>query len=289
MPKGTYVPSFANTGTAWSVGACSPDRILVVVENLERIGGFPEEDYIVCGLTEELVSQLSGYGENMIAVRAPAAASGNAAASVSSSAFKPCIVHKLRGNVRLHGDEIRVCVGLIELETGVVTWSQTFTYRLSSSSLFDIQEQVGRKLASTVLDPHRVLYRSLKRKPPAMLGTYLAVFRYHEYQEHFSSENHLRARHELENAVQREPDYAAAWAALANVCLGEALFGFNQTRPLKFLIGMCVETARRAIALDSRNVMANYILAMTLFNRKDKAQFLMMVEHALPPGTSPPG
>jgi adenylate cyclase len=47
------------------------------------------------------------------------------------------------------------------------------------------------------------------------------------------------------------------------------------------LIEKCVDAAQKAVALEPRNVMGNYILAMALFYRKDKAQFLTMAECAL--------
>ena len=93
---------------------------------------------------------------------------------------------------------------------------------------------------------------------------------------------HLKAREALETAIREEPDYADAWAALANVYLGEALFGFNQTSTLSSLIAKVVgAAAQKAVALESRKAMANYILAMALFYRKDRAQFLAMAEHSL--------
>ena len=129
--------------------------------------------------------------------------------------------------------------------------------------------------------PTACVYRSLKRQPAALLGTYLAVFRYHEYEERFTPETHLRAREELERAIQEEPGYAEAWAVLANVYLGEALFGFNRTLPRPALIEKCLDLAHQAVAMDPRGVMAHYILAMILFYRKDRSRFMAAADQAL--------
>jgi hypothetical protein len=61
---------------------------------------------------------------------------------------------------------------------------------------------------------------------------------------------HLTARDAVEKVVREEPGYADAWAVLANVYLGEALFGFNQTLPRTRVMEKCLDTARKAIALD---------------------------------------
>ena len=277
LRKGSYIPEFATPPATHDANTLGGERIRVTVERLQRIGGSAAQDYLAAGLTDELVATLSGYGNNLTVVRATIDQIPDGLPESS----QPRLEYRLRGSVRSHADELRVCVELEDGTTRGVIWSETFTGHLSSESLFDMQERVARKLASTVLGPHGVLCRSLKRKPIALLGTYLAICRYHEYEERFSPAFHLSARNELEHAVRAEPDCADAWAVLADVYLGEALFGFNPTDPLPALMDKCVATAQRAIALEPQNVMANYIYAMALFYTKDKPQFLSMAEHCL--------
>jgi len=280
LNKGSYLPVFVYDPGPQPGTREGFDRILLAVEQLEWIGDASGLEYLSAGLAQELIVSLSGYGENFIVVL-PANATNNQPCVSSSSERPNLISYILRGTIRMSGDEMRISFTLLEGESGVVNWCETFSARLSSSGLFEIQEQVARKVASTVLDPHGIIYRSLKRKPAALLGTYLAVFRYHEYENCFTPDTHLRTREELESAIREDPDYADAWAALANVYLGEALFGFNQTSTLSSLIEKVVGAAQKAVALEPRNVMANYILAMALYYRKDSAQFLAMAGHAL--------
>ncbi len=68
---------------------------------------------------------------------------------------------------------------------------------------------------------------------------------------------------------------------LANVYLGEALFGFNQRVPAADLTAKCLDAAHRAVALDPHSVMAHYILAMVLFYARDLDGFLAAAELAL--------
>ena len=275
LPRGRYLPEFAGRPhqTAGAAGGFCP--ILLAVERLTLIGGPPEQDYLAAGLTEELVTHLSGYGNRLVVVRAPAAGPGDPGTP------PPGIVYQLRGSLRRDADQLRVGFTLVEAGTGCVAWSETFDFRFSPQGLFEAQEQVARHVASRILDPHGALYRSLKRKPAALLGTCLAVFHYREYEERFSRETHLVARTALEEAVREEPGYAEAWAVLANVYLGEALFGFNQRVPAADLTAKCRDAAHRAVALDPHSVMAHYILAMILFYARDLDGFLAAAELAL--------
>jgi TolB-like protein len=173
-------------------------------------------EYLSTGLFEELIASLSGYYEYFITLYAADVTDTQPCVSISSE--QPHLnSYILRGTIRMDNDDIRINFRLSECKFDVVNWCETFSARLSSSSLFDMQKQVARKVASILLDRHGVIYRSLKRKPAQHLGTYLAVFRYHEYQECCTPDTHLRTREELESAIREDPDYADAWAALANV------------------------------------------------------------------------
>ena len=271
LAKGSYVPQFAEPRAPGPGVAAGPARVLLTVERLVLMGGPPDQDYLAAGLTEELVASLSRYGDNLIVVRSSAAPGDDLGIGAAPQAQD--VAYRLRGSLRRDADQIRIGFTLVETASDSVVWSETFAHELSSASLFEIQEQVARKTAARVLDPHGVVYRSLKRQPAALLGTYLALFRYHEYEERFTPETHLRAREELERAVREEPGYAEAWAVLANVYLGEALFGFNRTLPRPALIEKCLDLAHQAVALDPRGVMAHYILAMILFYRRDRSRF----------------
>lgn len=288
LHKGSYIPEFEAADQPRAGLSARPARILLFVERLLLLGGPPEEDYLAAGLTEELVTHLGGYGDSLVVVRTFTESAADHGTSPAPPPRTQDVAYQLRGSLRRQADQIRISFVLTEIATAEVVWSETFAYELSSASLFEVQEQVARKTASRMLDPHGALYRSLKRQPAALLGTYLAVFRYHEYQERFSPESHRRAREELERAVRAEPSYAEAWAALANVDLGEALFGFNRTLPLLDLLDKCLDSAHRAVALDPRSVMAHYILAMILFYRRDAARFRIVAAQALTLGPHRP-
>lgn len=281
LAKGVYVPEFAVAPAPRPPVGADSGRILLIVERLAVLGGHPDQDFLAAGLTEELVVTLSGFGDNLIVIRTPPPPTADIGCTPVTPAPGQGITYLLRGSLRRQADQIRFGFTLLEMATGSVVWSETFDYELSSASLFDIQEQVASRIASRVLDPHGVLYRSLKRQPAALLGTYLAVLRYHEYEERFTPEIHRRVREELERSIQEEPGYAEAWAALANVYLGEALFGFNRTLPLPALMEKSLQMAHQAVALNPRSHMAHYILAMILFYCQDRAHFMAAADHAL--------
>ncbi|MGY6216637.1 hypothetical protein ACW73L_15880 [Methylolobus aquaticus] len=274
LPKGAYRTAFIKPAVE-----DTPERghILLAVERLEWRGSSDTEAYLAAGLSDELVATLSGYGDGLTVVRAP---THSLAMPSSRELGRHGLAYHLNGSLCAEGEDLRIALRLVGAADGEVAWSRKFRYPLSSPNLFDCLEEVSREVAATVLDPHGVLYQSVKRKRAPLPASHLAVFRYHEYQECFSPEAHLRARESLEQAVRQDPGYADAWAALAVVYLGEALFGFNRTGSPPELAARCREMARQAVAREVRNVMANYVLAMSAFYCKDRAQFLAEAENA---------
>ena len=180
LPKGRYLPVFADAQGERRGAAGDFRPILLVVERLTLIGGPPDQDYLAAGLTDELVTHLSGYGNRLVVVRTPAAEPGDPGTGFGPGpgTSPPGIAYQLRGGLRRDADQVRIGFTLVEAGTGCVAWSDTFDFRFSPQGLFEAQEEVARNVASRILDPHGVLYRSLKRKPAALLGTCLAVFHY---------------------------------------------------------------------------------------------------------------
>jgi TolB-like protein/tetratricopeptide (TPR) repeat protein len=275
--KGHYLPNFTLAGEIGRLrtGVSKQRRILLVVERSAFTQKRGDLDELSIGLSEELVKHLNNYNENLMVVGSTAGGSR----SLTANSLR--LNYRLNIGLRTRQDDLRITFQLIDSSNGQLVWSQISSLRLSAKDLFQLLEGVTRQVASTLLDPHGILYQELKRKPPEWLGTYLAVFRYHRYQEAFCAEYHHLARESLEAALRNEPDYADAWAALANVYLGEALFGFNQTLPTATVARKTVKTAQKAVALEPRNVMANHILAMGYFYDRNEALFRSAAERAL--------
>ena len=66
-----------------------------------------------------------------------------------------------------------------------------------------------------------------QHRPPKSFAAYDCVLRYYHYQRSFDPQEHVKVRACLERAVELDPDYADAWAVLANIYAQEHRFGFN--------------------------------------------------------------
>jgi len=278
LRSGCYLPEFQVA--AGSEAAGNPDKParLLLVERPRTLDGDVELALLALGLTEELIASLSGYADAFTAVHMPPA---DADPALSSDIVTTRLTYRLHTTLRRQADELRVSFQLLELPTARIQWSERFTLRLSIPAPFAVLEQVAQRVAATLLDPHGILYQSDQRHMARLPETCRALCLFYQYQEHFTRAGHGLAREALESSGRQEPDHAETWAALADVYLGEALFGFNPRGPLPHVVQRFVSTAQRAVALEPRNVMAHYILAMMLFYARREAEFHHVAERAL--------
>ena len=85
----------------------------------------------------------------------------------------------------------------------------------------------------------------------------------------------------LERAVELDPDYADAWAVLANVYAQEHRFGFNPRPELYDSYERSLTAAYRAVEIEPRNPTAQLMLANALFDRHNLAGFRAAGERAI--------
>ena len=85
----------------------------------------------------------------------------------------------------------------------------------------------------------------------------------------------------LERAVELDPDYADAWAVLANIYAQEHRFGYNPRPELYDSYERSLTAAYRAVEIEARNPTAQLMLANALFDRRNLAGFRAAGERAI--------
>ncbi|MEJ2604678.1 MAG: winged helix-turn-helix domain-containing protein [Gammaproteobacteria bacterium] len=121
----------------------------------------------------------------------------------------------LEGGVQRIGDQIRINAQLIDAHSDIHLWAQQYDRELTPASIFDIQMEIARSIASAL---HATLTRQddsrLNVLPTENMGAYRA---YHEAMALRSTET-IAARDyvaALERAVALDPEFVRAWAELA--------------------------------------------------------------------------
>jgi adenylate cyclase len=293
VPKGGYVPVFTRS-QAPSVPPRTPSEsvldtvprqprgVAVAVLPLREIPASPESGFFADGLAEELCNELSRYQDLAIVpyrqVGLPADSHTDYA--TLSSALDARFL--LEGSVRRGKVTLKVSVRLIDGPNGNQVWAEGYRCPLSAGGLIEVQEQIAQSVSAAVGSEYGVISRRIaaeaRKVAPVHLSTYEAVLCWLDFQVDPTPEAGAGCLAALQAAVEREPDYGPAWAALSEMMLNAYcldLPGVDNAR------GKMAEYAGRAATLSPGSQLARGALAHSHLILGEREAFLREIEKTL--------
>jgi TolB-like protein/Flp pilus assembly protein TadD len=227
-------------------------------------------DYFADGLTQDIINALGRYSDLTVF-------SWNAVLPFKGKSVSPAELsgrlgarYHVEGSVRRTGDRVRVATQLVDADSRVI-WSARLDEALAD--LFAVQDRITTQIAGalairlTDIEHQRVL-----GKPTDNLEAYDLVLRARPALQRPDRANLAEARSLLRRALQLDPNYAAAYAALAETYDIDVTMGWAEA-PAAHL-RRAEEMARKALSLNPAEVRARIILARIhlLYQRYGEAQ-----------------
>ena len=126
----------------------APPRLSMVVLPFANIGGDPEQEHFVDGVTESLTTDLSRIRGAVVIGRNTAFTYKGKPVDLKQIGRELNVRYVLEGSVQRGGNRMRVNVQLIDAETGSHLWAERFDKPLAD--LFDMQDEIVAHLASTL-------------------------------------------------------------------------------------------------------------------------------------------
>jgi TolB-like protein len=126
----------------------APPHLSLVVLPFANIGGDPEQEYFVDGVTESLTTDLSRMRGAFVIARNTAFTYKGKPLVVKTIGRELDVRYVLEGSVQRGGNRMRVNVQLIDAETGKHLWAERFEKPLAD--LFDMQDEIVARLAGAL-------------------------------------------------------------------------------------------------------------------------------------------
>jgi TolB-like protein len=123
-------------------------RLSIVVLPFANIGGNPEQDYFVDGVTESLTTDLSRIRGSFVIGRHTAFTYKGRTIDLKQIGRELNVRYALEGSVQRSGNRMRVNAQLIDAESGNHLWAERFDRPLAD--LFDMQDEVVARLANAL-------------------------------------------------------------------------------------------------------------------------------------------
>jgi TolB-like protein/Tfp pilus assembly protein PilF len=226
-----------------------------------------ENEYFADGITEEIIDALAQIPGLRVVARSSAFSFKGKHIDLRIVGEQLKVRTVLEGSVRRADNRLRITAQLVSTADGYHLWSERYDRELKD--VFAIQEEIARAIAQRL----KITF-PWGGKPLVKIATP----NLEAYQSYLKCQALLYKRgsaipHALaccRRAVELDPNYALAWAALANCYALLCWYGFAD--PQEFM-PKATEAARRAVALDPSLAEAHSALALiSLLYCWDRAQ-----------------
>jgi TolB-like protein/Tfp pilus assembly protein PilF len=181
-----------------------------------NVSGDLENEYFSDGLAEELTNVLTEIEGLKVAARTSAFFFKGKNTDVREIGEALGVEHVLEGSVRKSGEQVRISTQLIRTDDGSHVWSETYDRR--PHEIFIIQEEIADAIANELnLTLDAESREAVQRRRTDDLAAYdLYLLGRHNWAKR-TEEGLMAAWRYFEQAIERDPTFARAWAGLANV------------------------------------------------------------------------
>ena len=202
----------------------APPRLSIVVLPFANIGGDPEQEHFVDGVTESLTTDLSRIRNAVVIARNTAFSYKGKPFDVKTIGRELNVRYVLEGSVQRGGNRMRVNVQLIDAETGNHLWAERFDKPLAD--LFDMQDEIVARLANTLAAQLRSAEaRRAERAPnPDSLDLHSQGLAW--LNKGFTPDNLAQARSFFDRAVTADPDNVDALVGSGTADMAEGVFSY---------------------------------------------------------------
>jgi TolB-like protein len=233
-------------------------------------------------LIEEIVTGLSRFSYLRVISLSSTSQYAGKSVDVRAAGEELGARYVIEGSLRHAGAGVRLAVQLVDCNSGVHLWAETYDRPFSNEAALSLFDDIVPRIVSTIADTHGVLPRSmseaLRTRDPSSLTPYEAVLRSFAHFQRVSAQEHGPARAALERAVQQAPDYPDAWAMLSLIYKEEFTHRFNL---LPDSLGRALAAAQRAVEGAPSNHLAYHALASVEFFRKQLDAFRIATARAV--------
>ena len=199
-----------------------------------------DQGYFCDGIAEAILNALTMIDGLHVAARMSSFRYANINGDMRAIGDKLGVKTILEGSVRKSGDRLRITAQLVNVEDGYHIWSQMFDRKFED--VFAIQDEIASSITASLLKT----IVPLNTKTTTDVVAYDYYLRGKEFLNRFSKVDFEFARQMFHQAVEKDPEFALAWASYADCYSLEVMYA----EPTPSFKTKAYEASDRALALD---------------------------------------
>ena len=260
-----------------SEAATVPPNKSIAVLPFANLSGNPDNAYFAAGIQDEIITRLAKIAELKVISCTSTQRFKSAPDDLPAIAKQLGVVNILEGSVQRSPDQVRVNVQLIKAATDDHLWADTFDRRLTD--VFAIESEIAKTIADTLKAKLTGSERNaIAAQPTQNTQAHQLYLKGRYLWNRRTGENLKKAFAFFEQAAEKDPSYALAYAGMADSCTLIPLYAAGT--PQEYL-PRARAAAQKALELDDMLAEAHTSLGYVLFYYFELAASMKEFERAI--------
>ncbi|MDM9625777.1 adenylate/guanylate cyclase domain-containing protein [Rhizobium sp. S152] len=241
-----YAVLFDQPGAATASTADMPpaeDRSIVVLP-FTNMSDDPDQEYFSDGLTEDIITDLSKVSGLFVTPRNTTFTYKGRAVKIGQLARELSVRYILQGSVRKSGDRVRISAQMIDADSEDHLWADRYDRELTD--IFAIQDEIAHAIVGQLkikLRPEEI--QAIGSEPTTNIEAYTYYLKGRKFARSMTMSYLVLARRMFAKAVELDPNYARAYAGIAD-CDSALYIWYAAELPISDILDM----TDKALALD---------------------------------------
>jgi serine/threonine protein kinase/Tfp pilus assembly protein PilF len=189
----------------------------VAVLPFANMSADPENEYFTDGMAEEIINALTKIQSLRVASRTSAFAFKGKNEDIGDIGRKLKVSTVLEGSVRKMGNRLRITAQLVNVADGYHLWSERYDREMED--VFAIQDDISQAIVKAL----RVILsegekKQIEKQRAVNVEAYDFYLRGRQYFHQLRRKSLEYARQMFNRAIEIDPEYARAWAGVADSC-----------------------------------------------------------------------
>ena len=209
-------------------GEALASRASIAVLPFVNMSADPEQEFFCDGMAEDVINALSRVDGIHVVARTSAFQFKGQDLDVRQVGEKLGVTTVLEGSVRKAGNRVRISAQLVNVANGYDLWSERFDRELED--VFAIQDEISLSIVETLkaklVKPGRLEPKVGAPKHTPSTEVYELLLKGRFFRSSGSKDGYESAKHCFEQAIEADPEFAAAYADLSTCYSSLFTMGF---------------------------------------------------------------
>ena len=265
-----------------------PDKPSIAVLPFVNMSGDAEQEYFADGITEDLITDLSKISDLFVIARSSTFTYKGKPVKIQQVGEELGVRYVLEGSIRKADNKIRINAQLIEATTGHHLWAERYDGELKD--VFSLQDRIIKMIVSALAVKLTVgEQQEVARKETNNIAAFDAFLQGREYIFRLTPEDLARAIPYFEKAIQLDPEYWQAYAALAQTYSGGSWMGLLKNLGISWIDARAKALQYLQMAMKNPTSLAHQVASSMLLFKRQYKDAIAEAERAIAVDPNDPG